>query len=118
MIYRIERRTVSGNGTAESHYELIKYERKTPIGVLVGGKTILKKKKKSDVQKYCSIKGISIANDTEQAGKQEKCVNCLCAKCEENSTFNDNRVCDGCTYCNENNLKPITVKQDCALNLN
>lgn len=60
MIYTIERRNVFEAGTMESHYEVRQYERRTAIGVLVGGKTLKKCKTKTDAKDYCVKKGIKI----------------------------------------------------------
>lgn len=51
MIYTIEKRSVFGGGTMESYYEVRSYERRTAIGVLVGGKTLKKAKTKSEAKK-------------------------------------------------------------------
>ena len=115
MIYRIEKRTISGGGTIESHFELISYVRRTPIGVLVGGKTLYKHKKKTEVVQFSSRKNIILENDMNFIGKLEKCNKCLCLNCGENSALNENRICDGCTYCKEQNLNAILKKSDCAL---
>lgn len=60
MIYTIERRCVFGAGTMESHYEVRQYERRTTIGVLVGGKTLKECKTKAQAKDYCRKKGIKI----------------------------------------------------------
>lgn len=60
MIYTIERRSEFGGGTMESHYEVRQYKRRTPIGVLVGGKTLKKTKKKQEAEQYCSRRGYKI----------------------------------------------------------
>ena len=48
MIYTIERRHVFGGGTMETHYEVFQYTHRTPIGVLAGGKSLRKFKRKID----------------------------------------------------------------------
>lgn len=53
MIYTLERRCEFGNGSMESHYEARSYERRSPIGVLVGGK-ILKKCKTASERLFCT----------------------------------------------------------------
>lgn len=58
MIYTIERRSIFGNGTMETHYEVRSYERRTAIGSLVGGKTLKKSKTKSEAKDYCAKKGL------------------------------------------------------------
>nr|DAV20540.1 MAG TPA: hypothetical protein [Caudoviricetes sp.] len=58
MIYTIERRCAFGYGSMESWYECRSYERRTPIGVLVGGKCLKKSKKKSDCKDYFGKKGL------------------------------------------------------------
>lgn len=60
MIYTIEKRCEFGAGTMESHYEVRSYERRSPIGVLVGGKTLKKTKTKSQAMDYCGKKGLSV----------------------------------------------------------
>ena len=52
MIYTIEKRFSFGYGEMESWWEARSYERRTPIGVLVGGKCLKKSKKKSDCCDY------------------------------------------------------------------
>lgn len=64
MVYTIERRSVFGGGTMESHYEVCQYTHRTPIGVLAGGKTLRKFKKKTDAQKYCVKRGIKVEETT------------------------------------------------------
>ena len=59
MIYTIERRSVFDGGTMESHYEVRQYERRTAIGVLVGGKTLKVCKTKTQAKDYCGRKGIN-----------------------------------------------------------
>lgn len=58
MIFTIEKRTVSGGGTVETHYEARRYEGRTAIGILKNGKTLKCFKKKSDARDYFGRKGI------------------------------------------------------------
>ena len=60
VIYTIERRSEFGGGTMESHYEVRQYERRTPIGVLIGGKMLKKAKKKQEAEQYCARRGFSV----------------------------------------------------------
>ena len=60
MIYTIERRHEFDYGTMETHYEVRQCTHRTHIGVLAGGKTLRKFKKKTDAQKYCAKKGIKV----------------------------------------------------------
>lgn len=57
MIYTLEKRHEFGNGTMTTHWEVISYTHKSPIGVLVNGKT-LKKGTKAQCEKYCMVKNI------------------------------------------------------------
>lgn len=57
MIYTLERRTESGSGTAESHYEVRSYTHRTKIGILANGKT-LKKGTLEQCRRFCTLKGI------------------------------------------------------------
>lgn len=59
MIYALERRHECGGGTIQSHWEVRSYTHRTPIGCLMNGKT-LKKGTKSQCEKYCRAKGISV----------------------------------------------------------
>lgn len=58
MIYTIEKRSIFDGGIMESHYEVHQYERRTKIGVLVGGKTLKKCKTKTEAKDYCGKKGL------------------------------------------------------------
>lgn len=58
MIYTIEKRSCFGYGEMESWWEARSYERRTPIGILVGGKCLKKSKKKSDCCDYFGRKGL------------------------------------------------------------
>ena len=53
MIYTIERRSTFGEGSMESHYEVIRYERRTKIGILVGGKVVFVCKTKKEAKEFC-----------------------------------------------------------------
>lgn len=57
MIYTIEKRNESGNGTISTHYEVREYTHRSAIGVLMNGKT-LKKGSKKQCEKYCRTKEI------------------------------------------------------------
>ena len=59
MIYTIERRCEFGGGTMQAHYEVRSYERRTKIGVLVGGRTLKRAKTKAEAKDYCGRKGIA-----------------------------------------------------------
>lgn len=59
MIYTLEKRHVFGGGTMETHYEVISYTHRTPIGVLANGKT-LKQGTKAQCEKYCRTKNIKL----------------------------------------------------------
>lgn len=47
-----------GGGTMESYYEVIQYEGRTKIGVLIGGRTIAEFKTKAQAREYCRKMGI------------------------------------------------------------
>ncbi len=64
MIYKLEKRTVSGYGTCESHYEVICYTHRTPIGILANGKT-LKKGSLKKCQQYIRTANIQIEIENE-----------------------------------------------------
>lgn len=59
MIYTLEKRHEFGYGTMTTHWEVISYTHKTPIGVLANGKT-LKKGTKAQCKKYCRTKNIIV----------------------------------------------------------
>lgn len=58
VIYTVERRCEFGGGSMESHYEARSYERRTPTGVLVGGKLLKKCKTKQQARDYFARKGV------------------------------------------------------------
>lgn len=62
MIYKLEKRHEFGSGTMSTHYEVVCYERRTPIGILVGAKT-LKKGSLSQCEKYIRIRGLEVSNE-------------------------------------------------------
>ncbi len=59
MIYTIEKRNESGNGTMSTHYEVRVYTHRSAIGILMNGKT-LKKGSKEQCDKYCRKCNITI----------------------------------------------------------
>ena len=59
MIYTLEKRHEFGNGTMDTHWEVIAYTGKTKTGVLIGGKT-LKKGTKKQCQEYIRRTNICI----------------------------------------------------------
>lgn len=67
MIYTIEKRFSFGYGEMESWWEARSYERRTPIGVLVGGKC-LKNQRRSQIvviileEKVCNMKRYNEGN--------------------------------------------------------
>ena len=59
MIYTIEKRNVCGYGTISTHYEVRGYSHRSPIGILMNGKT-LKKGTKEQCERYCRKCNITI----------------------------------------------------------
>ena len=59
MIHTLEKRHEFGNGTMTTHWEVRSYTHKSPIGVLMNGKT-LKKGTKAQCEKYCRTKNITV----------------------------------------------------------
>lgn len=58
MIYTIEKRNSFDGAQMFTRYEVRQYERRTAIGVLVGGKTLKVCKTKTQAKDYCGKKGI------------------------------------------------------------
>ena len=57
MIYTIQKRHEFGGSTMTTHYEVMSYTHRTPLGILAGAK-MLKKGTKKQCEKYCRTKGI------------------------------------------------------------
>ncbi len=62
MIYTLEKRSVFGNGTMETHWEVRVYTHKTKIDILANGKT-LKSGTKAQCEKYIRLKQIEIQEE-------------------------------------------------------
>ncbi len=60
MIYTLEKRYEFGGGTMEKHYEVCSYERRTPMGVLVGGKTLKSAKDMKKINTYLRKTGLQV----------------------------------------------------------
>lgn len=59
MIYTLEKRHEFGYGTMTTHWEVRSYTHRSPIGILMNGKT-LKKGTKVECKKYCRTTNIVI----------------------------------------------------------
>lgn len=61
MIYTIERRVEFDGGTAETHYEVWKYDHKSKVtGALVGGQPIYNCKTKKEAKQFCTNNNIEL----------------------------------------------------------
>lgn len=60
MIYKLEKRHEFGGGTMETHWEVISYNGVSPIGILLGGKT-LKRGTRAQCEKYIRIRGLEVS---------------------------------------------------------
>ena len=60
MIYQLEKRHEFGYGTMSTHWEVRSYTHISGTGALMNGKT-LKKGTKTQCEKYCRTKNITIA---------------------------------------------------------
>lgn len=63
MIYKIQKRTIFGGGSMESYYEVMSYERRTQIGILVGGQVLYSCKTKREAIQFCRENNIEINNE-------------------------------------------------------
>ena len=59
MIHTLEKRHEFDRGIMSTHWEVRSYTHKSPIGVLMNGKT-LKKGSKAQCEKYLRLKGIAV----------------------------------------------------------
>ena len=71
MIYTIQKRHEFGGGTMTTHYEVMRYTHRTPLGILAGAK-MLKKGTKKQCEKYCRTKGI-VLGEPERQDSAEYC---------------------------------------------
>ena len=58
----MQKRCACGGGSVESWWELVSYERVTPIGVLVNPTLIAEKKRKSDIKKEVERLGLKVVD--------------------------------------------------------
>ena len=61
MLYRLVKRAVWDRGVPEYHFELMRYERITAIGVYADGKLLKKAKNIDTIEKYCRHVGIPLS---------------------------------------------------------
>ena len=58
----MQRCCACGGGSVESWWELVSYERVTPIGVFVNPTLIVEKKRKSDIEKEVELLGLKVVD--------------------------------------------------------